>query len=242
MQDKRLIAVAVAVGLAVALGAAEVVERTGTLSISGRSGSAPVVRVAGKSYVEVEALAHLLNGSASYQTSRITLTLTQPASVSAPSTPVVAVQAAPAPAAPVVPPVPEPQARQGFSREFLRATIDEISVIREWRIAIIYAIQHSTPVTEDWVGAHRRSAESKLAMVSASMSTDADRNGYGLISNELGNMRALSDQYLKLQKTQTYVAPDSMGNDPLDQKIVGCAQALEGLSAGAAFQDIVACH
>jgi len=205
------------------LGLAQTPQTRTTLVIAGHAGKAPVIQVDGKSYVEVEALARLTNGSISFKANQITLTL---------------LASPPDSAAP-----PEDQtARSGFSKEFLRAAIEEITVIREWRIAVLNAIEHNIPVTEDWIGGYRRTADSKLALVSAALSTDSDRKALPLIANEFANMQNLSNKYLALHKSMTYVSSDSMGNDPLDQQIVNCARSLASLAGGGQFQDVATCH
>ena len=51
------------------------VEESRSLVINGQAGQAPVVRMQGKSYVELEALARLTHGSLSFNGSQVTLTL-----------------------------------------------------------------------------------------------------------------------------------------------------------------------
>jgi hypothetical protein len=175
--------------------------------------------------VELEALARLTNGSISFHGNQVTLTL----SAAAPNPP------APAPKA-------EQPAKRGYSRDFLKATIDAMGAIGDWRTAIVNAVQHTYPVTEDLVGGFRRTADSKLSLVSAAAATDADRECVALVSNEFANMQKLSDQYLATQKNMTYVSPDSVGTDPLDQQVLNCARSLSSLPAGGEFQDVAACH
>jgi len=194
-----------------------------TLTITGHAGRAAVVQVDGKSFVEIEALARLTNGSISFKANQITLTLP----VSAPDT---------------ATPQKDPAAKSGISREFLKAAIEEITVIREWRIAVLNAVQHNFPVTEDWIGVYRRAADSKLALVSAALATDSDQNTLPLIGNEFANMQKLSDKYLAMHKSMDYVPTDSLENDPLDQQIVSCARSLASVAVDGQFQDVGTCH
>ena len=87
-----------------------------TLMVSGHPGSVPVTQRNARNYVEVEALARVINGSLSFTGNQITLTLSAAGGNAA---------AAAAPAA------EGPSANTGFSREFLRAGIEEMSTIRE---------------------------------------------------------------------------------------------------------------
>jgi len=198
-------------------------KQSGTLSVSGYPGQVPVIQVNGRSYVEIESLARLTSGSMSFRANQIILTFSVPAANTA------------APEA-------NQAAQSGFSKDFLRASIEEMTAIREWRIAIVNAVQSSFPVTDDWVAGYRRTADSKLALTSAAIATDSDRNGFTLLSNEFSKMQTLSDKYLAIRKSLTYIAPDSLDKDPLDQQVLSCARGLSSLAAGGQFQDVPACH
>jgi len=56
-------------------------------------------------------------------------------------------------------------------------------------------------------------------------------------------MQQLSDRFLALRTTASYVSPDTLDNDPLDQKILACAQGMASIAIpGGQFQDVVECH
>jgi hypothetical protein len=209
--------------LASGSGLAQVAGQSKTLTVAGYPGQAPVIQANGKSYVEIESLARITGGSITFRASQTILTL---------------------PASAANPPTPETSqpAKSGFSKEFLRAGIEEMTVIREWRVAIVNAIQNNYPVMEDWVARYRSTANAKLALVSTALLTDSDRNGVSLFTGEFGNMQKFSDTYLALHKSQTYVPPDSLDNDPLDRQILDCAHGLAALIVGGQFQDVATCH
>ena len=127
--------------------------------MSGHDGNIPVARVGGKPYVGVEALARLTGGSVSFQANGIIL-LTLPAAQA------------------------ETAAKKGYSPDFLKAAIEEMGAIREWRVAVMEAVEHSYPFTADWFGGYRRTAETKLALVSTAAGTDADKSCVALVSAE----------------------------------------------------------
>ncbi len=190
--------------------------------MTGYTGTVPLLQIDGKSCVDVEALARLTNGSISFHSNQMTLTLSAPPPGAAP---------------------PKEQApKKGFSEDFLKAGIEAMTSIREWRIAIVRAIQGNYPLTEDWVGGFRRTAESKVALASAAAATDDDRNGLPLLRNELGNMQKLNDKYLGLRQSLTYIEPDALENDDLDRQILSCSRGLEALAATGHFQDVPSCH
>ena len=205
--------------LAPVTGFSQVAKASGKLVVSGRSGDAPVVSVDGKLYVDITSLARLTNGALSFQDHQVTLTL--PGSAA---------------------PHNEEPNKNTFSKGFLNAGIEAMTDIREWRVTIAQAVQSNYPITEESVGPYRRAAESRVAMVSAATVTDADRNAFGLISGELANMQKLSDKYVRLRKNLTYVPPDALSDDDLNQQIVSCGHGLASLAASGQFQEVTACR
>ncbi len=203
------------------LGLSQVSPQKTTLSVKGYPGRAPVIKVGGKSYVEIESLARLTNGSVSFQGDQITLTIA--ASVATPA-------AAPA----------DPPAR--LSKGLLQAGIEEMSVIEEWRTAVVDAVHNNNPVTEDRLQGYRRNADTKLAVASTTVVTDADRNVFSFLRNLFENTQKLSAQYVATRKSLSYISPDSLDNDPLNRQIQNCAQGLAALTASGQFQDVATCH
>jgi hypothetical protein len=201
-----------------------------SLVVSGYDGQVPVIQRNGHAYVEVEGLARITESSLSFQGSRIVLTLPQtvPPGTAQPS--------------PVTPQAPA-QEEKGYSREFLRAAVEEMSVIREWRSAIENAIRTNNPVEQSWVSNYRTIADTRMEMASASTTTDADRQALALLQNAKGMIQQLSDRFLSMRSNLSYVSPDSLANDPLDKKILACAQGVAGQAVpGGQFQDVSACH
>jgi hypothetical protein len=203
-------------------GVAQTPAAGGTLAVAGHAGQVPVVKINGKTYVDVESLARLTGGSLSFQTNQTTLTLPSP---------------------PAPPPAPVPAApKRGFSVEFLKAGIEEMSVIREWRIAIVDAVQTNSPISDDWVSGYRRTADNKLQLATAAVSTESDRQALAMLQNEYNNMKQMSDEFLGMRKNMNYISPDSFDNNPLDQKILACSRALGAMAASGEVQDDISCH
>jgi len=80
----------------------------------------------------------------------------------------------------------------------------------------------------------------RLAAVGAS--TPADNNAEPFLTNEFNNTRALTDQYLPITKFRTYIDPNSLANDPLDQKIRTCAHSLASMATANQFIDDGCCQ
>ena len=203
---------------------AQAAREAGTLTIAGQTDQAAMVRLNGKSYVDVEALARITHGSIRFQGSQTILTLPGSANSVAPTA--------------GTQPVKAPQLSGGF----LSAEIEALTGLREWRASLVYAIQNNYPVTDSWVSGLRRSAEAKLQLAIAAATTEPDQKAVELLRNDFTNMQQMSDQFLAMHAKANNIAPDSFDNNPLDQKILGCARALAGMAATKQFQDEPACH
>jgi len=196
-----------------------------TLIVTGYPGELTVVEMGGRSYVDLEALARLANGSLSFRGNQIVLTWpTSAASTSRTASP-----------------AGQPVA-SGFSKDFLTAAIEQMSVIREWRSALVGAVQRGYPVTADWMASFSGRAQSNLRLVSVALSTESDRNAFVLLTNEFNNMKKLSDRFVAANKSRSYTPTNSLDDDPLDRKIVNCGHSLAAMAASDQFVDDGSCR
>lgn len=212
-QVGMFLAVSVAAG-------AQAAQQSGTLRIAGQPDEAALLRINGKSYVDVESLARIMHGSIQFNGNQTILTLSHPAGATGASE------------------TKPPQLSEGF----LSAEIEALTQIREWRAALVSAIQNNYPVTESWVGKLRRSADSKLQLAVAAATTGPDQESAGLLRNEFANMQQMSAQYLAMQANVNYISPNSLDNNALDPKILSCEQGLIAMAGTKQFQDVAACH
>jgi hypothetical protein len=201
---------------------AQTSQQAGTLAIAGQTDQAALVRINGKSYVDIESLARITHGSIRFQGSQTVLTL--PASAGTPA----------AAALPSRPP--------DLSAGFLSAEIEAMTQIREWRAALANAIQNNYPVAGNWVDPLHRSADAKLQLAVAAATTGPDQKAVELLKNEFTNMQQMSDQFLAMHAKAANIAPDSLDKDPLNQKILDCAHALASMAATKQFQDEGSCR
>jgi hypothetical protein len=202
---------------------AQTSQQAGTLTIAGQPDQAALVRINGKSYVDIESLARITHGSIRFQGSQTVLTLP--------------LSAGTAVAAPVPPSRPT-----DFSAAYLSAEIEALSQIREWHAALFNAIQNNYPVAGNWVDPLRRSADAKLQLAVAAATTGPDQKAAELLKNEFTNMQQMSDQFVAMHVKAANIAPDSLDKDPLNQKILDCAHALASMAATKQFQDEVSCR
>jgi hypothetical protein len=203
-----------------AIGGAQTPQKASTFTIAGHAGEAQILQINGKSYVEIETLARLTQGTLSFKANQTTLTLPSSDSGGQASA---------------------PHAKAGFSTAFVQAGIEEMSVIREWRIAIVNAVQNNTPVSEDWVSTHHRLADKALALASSTASTDDDRNAFPMLTAEFNNMQKLSELYLTLRKQASAISPDNF-DISLEDQILSCARGFVTMTESHEFQDQASCH
>jgi hypothetical protein len=201
-----------------------------TLIINGQSTQVPVVQVNGRSYVDLEGLASAINGSLSFAGSQIALS--------------VPLGSATAPAATTAKPhsTPAPAPNPGFSKEFLNAAIEQGATLREWHAALASAIQNGYSVTAAALAPYRAQATTNLRFASVAVSTDSDRGAYQLLSNLFQNMVKLTDKYVAARAKMTYISPDALQNDSLNQSIVACGHSLGAMAASGQFVDDGSCH
>jgi hypothetical protein len=189
------------------------------LTVSGFNGQVPLTRVNGSSYVAVDALARLMNGSLAYQGNQIVLTIPAAATV----------------------PASRP-ANPGFSKEFLKASIETMSDIREWRSALLNAVENSYPIKDAWMADYRAQAAKNLRLTSVVVTTDSDRKALPLLQKEFDHMQELGNKILAARKNLNYITLESVKKDPLDQKILNCGRSLAEMAASGEFQDVGTCN
>jgi hypothetical protein len=198
--------------------AAQEIRQSKTLALAGHPGEILVTEMGGHSYVEIEALGRLANGSLSFSGSQILLTLHPSSENTSTSTPA-----------------------PGFTKEFLRAAIEQMSVIREWRSTLMSAVQRGFPITEDWMKTFSDRAQHDLRLVSVAASTESDKNAFQLLTNEFNNMKKLSDRFVEANKSRTYTPTDALDQDPLNGKILDCGRSLAAMAAAGQFVHEVSC-
>jgi len=202
-----------------------------TLIINGQSTQVPVTQVNGRSYVDLEALANAVNGSLSFAGSQIAL-----------SVPLGPATTAPAPATAKPASALVPASNPGFSKEFLNAGIEQAATLREWHTALASAIQNGYPVTAGLLAPYRAQSATNLRLASAAVSTDSDRGAYQFLSNEYQRMMKLTDKYVAMRANMTFISPDALQNDDLNQRFVACGHSLGSMAAAGQFVDDGSCN
>jgi hypothetical protein len=199
------------------------------LVVNGRSGQAGVVQIEGRTYVDLETLVRIAEGSLSFQAGQITLTLPTAAGVPSETPPTVT----------------QPDDSR-LSRKFMVAGIETIAQMRVWASTLAYAIQNGYGVTENWVADYREQAAHSLNLATASVSTGADRTALQLLTNEFEAVRHWSNKLVEAKKsmdTAKYtVSPGALRDEPLSQKIISCGHFLAAMLGSGEINDDPSCH
>jgi hypothetical protein len=208
-----------------------------TLIINGQSTEVPLIQVNGHAYVGLEALADALKGSLSSSGRMIALSVPISSANSAPVTSVTTPLPPSAPASAQI-----ASSTPVFSREFLKAGIEQMSTLREWHTALETAIQNGIPLSAGLLAPYRAQSTTNLRLASVAANTPSDRSAYQLLSGEFQNMAKLSDKYVNLRANLTYIAPDALQNDDLNKQIIACGRSLGAMAAAGQFSDDGSCH
>ncbi len=193
-----------------------VAQQTNSLSVTGKTGSARVIHVRGRGYVDVEDLVRLLNASLQINGSQIILTFSE------------------ADLTPAAPP--------GFSKAFVTAGIEAMAEQREWRAALKYAIEGGYPLTASWLSSYRARAQQALQLASVNATTASDQNTAPFLKAQFDKLSSLSDKYLGMAASMSYIDPNSLNNDSLDQAIMACNRSLSSMATTNQFVDDGTCH
>ncbi len=199
-----------------------------TLNVNGQSGSAKVVQINGHSFVDVDALARIGNGSIAYQGNQITLNLPGGGGV--------------APAATATEVSSPRQPNTGFSKNFMTSGIEFMSEIREWRNTLANAIANGFPLSEELFAPYRGQAATSLRLAKVAASTQGDQSAAQLLGNEFNNMNNLTNKYLAKRANLDFISPDALSNDGIYQNVLTCARALAAMATANQFMDDGSCH
>lgn len=200
---------------------------TRSLSVNGHVGEAIIYQIDGKSYVDLESLVRIANGSMAFKGEQITLsfpaggsTHTEPGSASADSL--------------------------GLSTEFRTASVQTLAVIKDWTNTLSHAVQRGVPGDGSRVVIFHDRADQALHLTQVAATSDSDRDALQLLRNHFHTVSAWSDKLIgerKRMDTAKYsIAEDALKNDDTYKKIVACNKFLSKMLPNGAFHDDRSCH
>jgi hypothetical protein len=200
-----------------------------TVVVNGQSGKASIIQDNGRTYIDVGALAQIAQGSLSFSGKQIVLTI-PPASGNASAG------------------ADTSQAADGtkLSLGFMKAAIEELSLLREWAAPVANAIQNGYPIQEAWVNNYKQKAATGLQLATTAASTNGDQSALQLLNNESQGVNQWSDNLVQAAKqmntAQYSMSPNALRDDPQSQKLITCWRFLGPMLASGSFQDDSSCH
>jgi hypothetical protein len=201
--------------------------KTRSLVINGHAGDAVIYQIDGKSFVDLEALIRIGNGSISFNGEQLVLSL--PAGNVAAATTEAAHADSP-----------------GLSPDFMREAVQTLAVIKDWTDTLVYAAQNGVPGDgARLVVFHERSAGAlRLAKVSAT--SESDQSALQLLTNHFNNVSAWSDKLVAERRsmdTGKYsMSQTALSGDEHFQKISKCNKFLGTMLPSGHYQDDYSCH
>ncbi len=209
--------------VAMALCQSEVQKRT--INVNGHTGEALVYRIDGQSFIALEALAQIGNGSLNFQGAEIHLTLPTAAAV-------------PAVAATAV-------AESRMSTEFMAAAIRDLAIIKDWHATLALAVQRGIPGDGSRLTVFRDRAAEGLRLATIAATNSDDRSALQLLSNhftQVDNWTRKLVQERKTMNTGKYAISNALDNDPEYQQLASCSEFLGKTLPGGQFEDNASCH
>lgn len=191
-----------------------------------------VVQFGGHSYIDLETVAQITNGTITIEPNRVVLTIEglEAGSSAEP-------RANAEPAAPPPPP--------GLSRDFQRTAIALLAEMREWRGAIGTILTYGAPVAGTWPQDYHDRVSADLNQVAVSATTASDQDALQLLRNEFNNLAAWADGVVStrnsLNATNT-INPNFVQNDTALAKISACNQFLSSMLVSGTYADDSSCH
>jgi hypothetical protein len=195
-----------------------------TLVINGHAGDAMVYEIDGKSYVALESLARISNGSLSFSGGKIVLTVPGGGEAQAHS----------------------PSQAAGMSDRFMRAALQDVATIKEWTNMLANGIQRGVPGDGGRLVAFHDQAAHELRLAEVAASNDADYSALRLLTNHFNLMSSWNDRLVAERKrmdTAKYSTnPNALANDETYQKITGCSRFLKSMLPSGQFHDDRVCN
>lgn len=230
VRDKYLVAFLAILILNTAMGLCQQMAiQNKAVVVNGRAGKVSVLVWSGRTFVDLQELASVSSGALTAQGGQLIVNVPGPSEGSAPSGTLAT----------------EQTDTTALSREFMKAGIEEINLLREWASPLANAIQNGYPVSDAWVATYRGKATNGLHLASAAVSTSGDQNAYQLLSKEFSAVSGWSEHLVEAFKSmnaaQYSTSDTALREDPMSQKIVSCGHFVASMLASGNFQDDRSC-
>ena len=192
------------------------------LVINGQSTDVALLQVDGHSYIDIETVAQITNGSVKFEPNQVALTIPNP-NVDENS----------------------PQDAARLSKDFASSAISTLAEMKEWKGTLGTLVKFGLAVDDSWAQIYRERAQLSLDQTAVAASTNADRNAMQLLDTQFANLAKWESVVIAerndLNGART-VAPDSLQNDPVLTKFSNCARFLGGMLGSGFFAENPSCN
>ena len=192
------------------------------LLVNGKSTNIAVLQLNGRSYIDVETVAQITNGSVKFGPNQVALTI--------PNTDFDASSA---------------QDSARLSKDFASSAISTVAEMKEWKGTLGTLVKFGLAVDDSWAQVYHERVQESLQQTTIAATTSADRNALQLLNNQFANLAkwegALIAERQNLNGART-VAPDSLENDPVLAKFSNCGRFLIGMLGSGIFADNPSCN
>jgi hypothetical protein len=196
------------------------------LLINGKA-AGTILQVNGHSYVDIETVAKLMNGSLAFEPNQIVLTI--PPSNAGTG----AAAATPA------------QNTEEISKGFASAAIAALADMREWKGAVGTMVTFGLAVSGAWAHTYHEQAETSLAQASVAASSNSDRKALQLLNNEYNSLSQWASSVAAARQALNGAMttdPNALQNDPALAKISKCDAFLSSMVVSRVFADDSSCE
>ena len=202
-------------------------QQTRTVVINGHSGQATVFQIDGHSYIDLETLARIANGSVSFQGGQIVLAFPSDGVASSPTKPAAADSSS-------------------LSGDFSRAAVQELGILKNWESAMGYALQKAVPGDGSRMVVFRNRATEGLRLAGVAATTDPDRSAMQLLTNHFHQVDSWYNTLVEARKSMSTadysLSEEGVSSDPAYQKISACSKFLGAMLATGKYSDDGSCH
>jgi hypothetical protein len=210
---------AVLLGVVLSLGGVVYAQRTPDkkLILNGKATSAAVRQMDGHSYLDVEALAQITNGSVRIEPNQVMLTI--------PNTNFDANTAQPTPA---------------LTKDFASAAIATLAEMKEWRGAMGAMVTFGLAVDGSWAQVYHERVQASLEQATVAASTNSDHNALQLLTTQYANLAKWESMVVAERQNHNgarTVAANSLRDDPVLIKFSSCGRFLSTMLGSGIFAD-----
>lgn len=214
----------IATGIAAAQSQSKYEQRT--LEVNGHTGQAMIYQIDGKSYLDLESLARIANGSLSFRGDSIVLHLPAADSASSQSH--------------------EQPTSAGITNDFMKASLQVLSTLKQWTDALAHGVQSGAPGDGSRLVVFHDKAADQLRIATVDAANESDKLALRLLTNQFNQVNNWSNKLVAERKrmdTAKYsMTPNAIANDATFQKITSCSKFLGTMLPSGEFQDSHSCN